>query len=204
MEFRILGLPGSVAQEGEEPATGTEHQEEEHNPLLPEADELIFGSLAFLIVFLILQRFAFPAIRKGLQDRQDKIQGDLEDAEKAKHEAETSLERYQQQLQEARGEANRVIEEARKTAEQMRRDLLAKAEEEAQAVVRKAQEEVRGERDRAVQALRRELAEASVDLAARVVGESLDRDRQMRLVDQFIDEVGGMRSGNGNGDGNGG
>ncbi|MDQ4005830.1 MAG: F0F1 ATP synthase subunit B, partial [Actinomycetota bacterium] len=179
----------------------TEHQEEEHNPLLPEADELIFGSLAFLIVFLMLQRFAFPAIRKGLQERQQKIQGDLEDAEKAKNEAESSLERYQQQLQEARGEANRVIEEARKTAEQMRRDLLAKAEDEAQALVRRAQEEVRGERDRAVQALRRELAEASVELAARVVGESLDRDRQMRLVDQFIDEVAGMERGSGNGNG---
>ncbi len=201
MELRILGLPGSLAQEGEEPGTTTEHPEEEHNPLLPEADELIFGSLAFLIVFLALQRWAFPAIRKGLQERQEKIRGDLEDAEKAKNEAETALDRYQQQLQEARGEANRVIEEARKTAEQMRRDLLARAEDEAQALVRRAQEEVRGERDRAVQALRRELAEASVELAARVVGESLDRDRQMRLVDQFIDEVAGMERGSGNGNG---
>jgi F-type H+-transporting ATPase subunit b len=200
MEFRVLGLPGSLAQEGEEPGTTTQHPpEEEHNPLLPEADELIFGSLAFLIVFLILQRFAFPAIRKGLQERQEKIRGDLEGAEQAKNEAESSLERYQQQLQEARGEANRVIEEARKTAEQMRRDLLAKAEDEAQAVVRRAQEEVRGERDRAVQALRRELAEASVELAARVIGESLDRDRQLRLVDQYIDDVGVLGNGNGNG-----
>ncbi|HEX2025670.1 MAG TPA: ATP synthase F0 subunit B, partial [Actinomycetota bacterium] len=123
MELVVRGLPETLAQEQ---PTEEEHQPgaEEHNPILPEADELIFGSLAFLIVFLILQRFAFPAIRKGLQERQEKIRGDLEGAENAKHEAENALERYQQQLQEARGEANRVIEEARKTAEQMRRDLL--------------------------------------------------------------------------------
>jgi F-type H+-transporting ATPase subunit b len=64
--------------------------------------------------------------------------------------------------------------------------------------VAKAQEEVRAERDRAVQSLRRELAEASVELAARVVGETLDKERHVRLVEQFIDEVGSMSSGNGN------
>ena len=205
MELRILGLPGSFAQE--EHGTNTEEHaaEEEHNPIIPELGELIPGALAFLIVFLVLQRFAFPAIRKGLKERQDKIQGDLEEAERAKSDAQGSLQRYEEQLQEARTEAGRIIEEARKTAEQMRKDMATQAQEEAQQIVRRAQEEVRGERDRALQSLRRELAEASVELAGRVVGESLDRDRQMRLVDQYIDDVVGMRSnGNGNGNGSGG
>jgi F-type H+-transporting ATPase subunit b len=110
------------------------------------------------------------------------------------------LAEYQQKLRDAGTEAGKVMEEARKTAEQMRKDLLAKAEDESRQIVAKAQEEVRAERDRAVQALRRELAEASVELAARVVGESLDKERQMRLVEQYIDEVAGMSS-NGNGKG---
>jgi hypothetical protein len=86
MEYRILGLPGPLAQEGQPETTQTEEHpaEEEHNPIIPEIGELIPGALAFLIVFVILQRFAFPAIRKGLSERQQKIQGDLEKAEEAR------------------------------------------------------------------------------------------------------------------------
>jgi F-type H+-transporting ATPase subunit b len=193
MDLEVRGLPETLAQEEtqtEEPA-----QEEEHNPILPEADELIFGSLAFLLVFLVLARFAFPRLNKGLKERQEKIRGDLEKAEESRKEAESSLARYEDQLREARAEAGSIVEESRKTAEQMRRDLLAKAEDESRQIVDKAQEEIRAERDRAVQELRRSLAEASVELAAKVVGSELDRERQLRLVDEYIDEVAGMGNG---------
>lgn len=205
MQLRVVGLPlAQVAQEEDHGTTQTEDhggEAEGHgSPLLPATDELIFGSLAFLIVFAILARKAFPALSKGLNERREKIQGDLEGAERARSEAESSLERYQQQLQEARAESGRIVEEARRSAEEVRRELIARAEEESSQIVARAQEEIRAERDRAVQALRRELAEASVDLAERVVGESLDRERQLRLVDQFIDEVRSMPA-NGNGGG---
>jgi F-type H+-transporting ATPase subunit b len=195
MELEVRGLPETLAQEEtqtEEPA-----QEEEHNPILPEADELIFGSLAFLLVFLVLARFAFPRLNRGLKDREDKIRGDLEKAEEARTEAESSLSRYEEQLREARAEAGNIVEEARKTAEEMRRDLLARAEDDSRQIVAKAQEEIRAERDRALQELRQTLAEASVDLAAKVVGSELDKERQLRLVDEYIDEVAGMGNGGG-------
>jgi F-type H+-transporting ATPase subunit b len=182
MELEVLGLP--VAQE--------ETQEEEHNPILPEADELIFGSLAFLLVFVVLARYAFPRLNQGLRQREEKIRGDLEGAEEARKEAQASLQRYEQQLHEARAESGRIIEEARKTADSMRRDLLAKAEEESRAVVARAQEEIRAERDRVIQELRSQLAEWSVDLAGRVVGASLDKRRHLKLVEEYIDEVAGM------------
>jgi F-type H+-transporting ATPase subunit b len=194
MDFEVRGLPEILAQE-EETQTEQPVEEEEHNPILPEADELIFGSLAFIVVFVVLARYAFPRLNKGLKDRQEKIRGDLERAEGARKEAESSLQRYERQLQEARAEAGTIVEDARKTAEQMRRDLLAKAEDESRQIVARAQEEIRAERDRAIQELRVTLAETSVDLAARVVGESLDRERQIRLVDEYIDEVAGMGNG---------
>jgi F-type H+-transporting ATPase subunit b len=194
MDFEVRGLPEILAQE-EETQTEQPVEEEEHNPILPEADELIFGSLAFIVVFVVLARYAFPRLNKGLKDRQDKIRGDLERAEGARKEAESSLQRYERQLQEARAEAGTIVEDARKTAEQMRRDLLARAEDESRQIVARAQEEIRAERDRAIQELRVTLAETSVDLAARVVGESLDRERQIRLVDEYIDDVAGMGNG---------
>lgn len=193
MELEVLGLPETLAQE--ETQTEQPVEEEEHNPILPEADELIFGSLAFLLVFVVLARYAFPRLNQGLKQREEKIRGDLEGAEEARKEAEASLQRYEQQLQEARAESGRIIDEARKTAESMRRDLLAKAEEESRAVVARAQEEIRAERDRAIQELRGQLAEWSVDLAGRVVGASLDKKRHLQLVEEYIDEVAGMGDG---------
>jgi F-type H+-transporting ATPase subunit b len=196
MDLQVLGLPETLAQV-EETQTEQPVEEEEHNPILPEADELIFGSLAFLLVFLVLARYAFPRLNQGLKQREEKIRGDLEKAEDARREAEASLQRYEQQLQEARAESGRIIDEARKTAESMRRDLLAKAEDESRAVVARAQEEIRAERDRAIQELRGQLAEWSVDLASRVVGESLDRQRHLQLVEEYIDEVAAMGNGGG-------
>ncbi len=196
MELEVLGLPETLAQEKTQTEQPVE-EEEEHNPILPEADELIFGSLAFLLVFVVLARYAFPRLNQGLRQREEKIRGDLEGAEEARKEAEASLQRYEQQLQEARAEAGRIIEEARKTAESMRRDLLAKAEDESRSVVARAQEEIRAERDRAIQELRGQLAEWSVDLAGRVVRASLDKGRHLKLVEEYIDEVAGMGDGTG-------
>jgi F-type H+-transporting ATPase subunit b len=177
-----------------------EHVEEETNEpadLYPHANELIVGAIAFAVLFFFVWKWVLPRLGRLLEERRQKIQGSLEEAEKARRDADQLLAQYQQQLRDAGTEAGRVIEEARKTAEQMRKDLLAKAEDESRQIVARAQEEVRGERDRAVQALRRQLAEASVELAGRVVGETLDRERHLRLVERYIDDVVGMSSGNG-------
>jgi F-type H+-transporting ATPase subunit b len=80
----------------------------------------------------------------------------------------------------------------------MQRDLLAKAEEESRQVVAKAQEEIRAERDRVFEELRSSVAELSVTVAERVVGESLTKERHLKLVDGYIDELtkkGGQRRG---------
>ena len=165
--------------------------------LYPKLSELILGAVAFFILFAFMYRWVIPQVNKMLEARRDKIQGDLEKAEEAKSEADKLLADYREQLSGARDEANRIIEEGRKTAESMRRDLEAKAEEESKAIVTKAQDEIRAERDRVFQELRAQVGELSLALAGRVVGESLDRDRHLRLIDSYIDELGSLPS-NGN------
>lgn len=198
MDFVLVGIPETLGgQQPPEPTETTETTEEEHNPILPETSELIFGTLAFLIVFVVLAKFAYPRIRTMMEARTEKIRTDLEKAEESKREAETILHRYEDRLRDARSEAGRIIEEARKTADSMRKDLMTKAEEESRQIVDRAQEEIRAERDRAFEELRRQVGQLSVELAERVVGESLDRERHKRLVDGYIDEL--TRSG-GNGE----
>ncbi|MEX0989393.1 MAG: F0F1 ATP synthase subunit B [Actinomycetota bacterium] len=178
----------------------TEAGAEEHNPILPEIPELIWGSIAFVIVFTVLWKFAFPQINTMLAARAEKIQGQMEEAESTKTEAETMLAEYREQLANAREEANRIIEEARATAEQMRKDLNTKAEGEAQGIVDRANEEIRAERDRVFAELKAQVGDIAVELAGRVVGETLDRSTHERLIDDYIEQV--ARSGNGNGSGN--
>lgn len=167
----------------------------EKNPILPDLAELIFGGLAFVIVFWALAKFAFPQLNQMLDARTAKVQGDLERAEAARTEADTVLADYRAQLAGARDESNRIIEDSRKTADQLRRDLQAKAEQEAAATVARAQEEIRAERDRVFQELRTQVAQIAVELAGKVVGQELDPSAHTRLIDEYIDQV---ASGNGN------
>jgi F-type H+-transporting ATPase subunit b len=165
------------------------------NPILPDTAEMIYGTIAFLIVFGLLAKFAFPSLNKMLAERSAKIQGEMEKAESTRGEADQLLADYRTQLAGARDESNRIIEEARKTADQLRRDVQAKAEQESQATVARAQEEIRAERDRVFQELRGQVGDIAVELAGRVVGQSLDKSAHERLIDEYIDQV--TASGNG-------
>ncbi len=168
---------------------------EQKNPILPDVAELVYGGLAFVIVFALLWRFAFPVLGRMLEERTAKIQADLEGAERARTEAEQELAEYRRQLAGAREEASRIIEEARRTAEQLRRELQARAEQEAQAIVARAQEEIRAERDRVFQELRAQVGAIAVDLAGRVVGRALDAEAHQRLIEEYLEQV--ASSGNG-------
>jgi F-type H+-transporting ATPase subunit b len=170
---------------------------EEKNVILPDTAELIYGTIAFVIVFGVLWKFAFPSLNKMLADRTAKIQGEMEKAETTRTEADQVLADYKTQLASARDEANRIIEESRKTAEQLRKDIQDKAEQEAQASVARAQEEIRAERDRVFDELRGQLGDIAVELAERVVGQSLDPAAHERLIDEYIDQV--AQSGDGKG-----
>jgi F-type H+-transporting ATPase subunit b len=182
-------------------AQAEEHGEEvsEVKDFYPAAGELLVGLVAFAVLFFFTWKWVLPRVRQVLEERRDKIQGEMERAEATRTEAEQLQEEYRTQLAGARGDADRIIEEARATADQLRRDLQAKAEEESQATVARAQAEIRAERDRVFQELRAQVGSIAVEIAERIVGQSLDERAHQRLIDEFIDEVAAGASGNGNG-----
>ncbi|MBM3671138.1 MAG: F0F1 ATP synthase subunit B [Actinobacteria bacterium] len=156
----------------------------------PATPELIWGSVAFLIVAVVLIKFAFPALRKSLADRQEKIRGDLEGAERARQEAEAEKTRYEASLGDARAEANRIVEEAREAAEQVRRDLVTRAETDAAEIRSRAQQDAQLAAERAMSDLQQRVGEISIELAERIVERNLDKDTQMALVESYISSVG--------------
>jgi F-type H+-transporting ATPase subunit b len=158
-------------------------ESESTNPILPAFNELIVGIIAFVVLFALLWKVALPRVNQTLKERTESIEGKLEHAERERQQAEELLRQYRQRLESAEREAHRIIEEARGNAERLRRDLMAKAEREADRVINQGREAIRGERDRAV------VGSLAVELATRVIGDSLDRDRQLRLIDQYIDQL---------------
>ena len=160
--------------------------------LLPETAELIAGIIAFVIIFGVVWKYALPALNKTLAARQEAIGSQYTEAENAKNEAVGLLRDYKDQVAGAREEANSIVEEARQAAEGMRADILAKAQAEADEVRQKAQEDLVAERQRANADLRAEVAALSLDVAEKVTAGSIDRGASQRLVDQYIEKLGGM------------
>ena len=159
-------------------------------PLSPSVSELIIGTIAFLIVFGVLWRILLPRIQQTLQERTDQIEGGLQRAEEAQAEAKQTLEQYQAQLADARHEASRLRQEAQEEGARILAELRERGEAERQRLVAAAHEQIETERAQAIQALRAEMGALAVELASRVVGESLDQDaRQRRVVDRFLEEL---------------
>jgi F-type H+-transporting ATPase subunit b len=164
-------------------------ESESTNPILPKTNELIIGIIAFVVLFVVLRRFAFPRADQVLKERTENIEGKLQQAERERQQAEELLRQYRERLASAEQEAQRIIDEARANAERLRAELMAKAEQEADRVINQGREAIRAERDRAVRELRTEVGSLAVELATRVIGDSLDRDRQLRLIDQYIEQL---------------
>ncbi len=182
----LLQDPELISAEPEEEVEGIQL-------LLPHPDELIAGLIAFVIVFFFVWKWAVPSLNKTLEARQAKIRGEYEAAEAAKVEAQSLLDDYQEQLSGAKDEATGIVDEARTAGDQVKADIVARAEVEAEQIKERAHGEIVGERERVSGELRRQVADLSITVAEKVVGDSLDDERQRELVDRYIDDLGGVR-----------
>ncbi len=160
------------------------------NPILPATGEIIWSVISFVVLLVLLAKYAFPPVKKIMAERTAKIRGDIEAAEKARLEAERVLAEYRNQLEEARKEANRLVEEARKTAGLVREDLLKRAHEEAADIKRRADEALAIEKERVMNELRGSLGDLAVELASRIISFEIERQNVDPLVEQFLHEMG--------------
>lgn len=160
------------------------------NPLVPDLTELILGFITFGIIFFALWRVLLPRISRTLEERTDKIEGGLQRAEETQAEADRTLAQYREQLAEARHEAARMREEAREQGAQIIAELREQGNVERQRMIEAAHAQIEADRAQALQVLRAEVGALAVDLASRVVGESLtDEARQRRTVERFLAEL---------------
>lgn len=161
----------------------------EPNPIVPATAELILGLVVFGILFFFIAKKVVPAFEKVYADRRAAIEGGMEKATAAQREAEQALQQYRAQLAEARSEAARIVEDARAQGQSILEELRVQAQQEADRIRLRGEEQLRGERQQVVAQLRGEIGRLSMDLAERIVGESLDAQRQSGVVDRFLAEL---------------
>ncbi|MDA8370427.1 MAG: F0F1 ATP synthase subunit B [Nocardiopsaceae bacterium] len=163
---------------------------EEQNVLRIHIDELVFGLIAFAVIFGLVYKYAAPRITKMLDERADSIEGGIERAKKAEAEAEEIRQQYRDKLEEAHREYAQELEKAK----EQRAAIIAEAREEAQVEARRlveaAHAQIEADRQQAMAQLRNEIGVLSTELATRIVGETLsDSAAQNRVIDRFLDEL---------------
>jgi F-type H+-transporting ATPase subunit b len=163
----------------------------EHSPVLPIWQEILIGSIAFAVLVYVLGKYVWPRMEATFQARVEAIEGGIRKAQDAQREAAELLEQYKQQLAEARTEAARIRDEARADAAGIREESAVRAREEADRIIQSGRDALLAERGAIVRELRSELGSLAVELAGRIVGESLEEEARRRgTVERFLEELG--------------
>jgi F-type H+-transporting ATPase subunit b len=167
--------------------------EKEPNPVLPHTAEIILVVVVFLILVWLIKKYVMPRFEQTYTDRTEAIEGGIKRAEEAQAAAAAALKEYQEQLAGARAEAAQIRENARAEGQRIVEDLRTQARAEADRIQEQGEAQLTAQRRQVVSELRTEIGQLSVDLAGRIVGESLEDDTRRRgTVDRFIDELDSM------------
>lgn len=148
----------------------------------------IWAAVNIILLFILLRIFLFKPINKLMDDRTQSIQKDIDDAKKAKEEAEELKQQYEESISDAKEEAGRIIMQAHEDAEAERTAIIRKSQEEAEEIVSAAGKTIENERKRAIQQAQSQIADLAIEAASKIVGANLDDDKNRRLVDEFLSE----------------
>ncbi len=179
----------------EQPSGQGEGHEGGDTTFAPKPNLVVWTVIAFVIVFLVLKKFAIPKIMEGLDERSEKIEGDIKNAENTREEADKMLADYKAQLADARAEAKKIIDEGKSLGENLRQETITKAQEEANQLITRAQEEIAREKEKAIKELQSQIADISIEVASKVVQKSLSMEEHGKLIDDYVAEVGKLYEG---------
>ena len=147
---------------------------------------MIWTIVAFFITFFVLKKYAFGPIQNMLDQRREHIEQSIAAADEARAEAQRLLEEHKKLIGQARGEAEAILAEARKTRESMEARMKDETETERQRRLEDTRKEIAAETTRALAQIRAEVADLTLEAASRVVGKSLDAERDRELISEAI------------------
>ncbi|MBF7050233.1 MULTISPECIES: F0F1 ATP synthase subunit B [Streptococcus] len=149
---------------------------------------LVAGS--FLLLIVLIKKFAWDNITSTFEQRAKKISDDIDGAESARQKAEDLAQKRETELAGSRQEATTIIENAKETAEKNKAGILADAADEAGRLKEKANQEIAQTKAEAMNSIKGDVADLTVNLASKILGQKLDQEAHKELIDRYIDKLG--------------
>ena len=143
-----------------------------------------------MIQLVIFKKFLLKPIRQVIADRKAKADSEIADAQKLRTEAEAMKAEYEQNLQNARTEANQIVATAQKTATARSEEIVGEARAQAAALKQKAEVDIAQERKKAVNEVKDEIGGIAMEIASKVVEREISEKDHKDLIDEFIKNVG--------------
>jgi F-type H+-transporting ATPase subunit b len=150
---------------------------------------VVWTTVTFLLVLLLLNKFAWKPIIKALDDRADRIRNDIERAGQLRNEAEELFQQYQNKLNDLKGEAQEIINEARKDAETLKNDILEKARKEAEEIRARSRKEIQLAMDAALEEIHRQAVDLSVEITKRVITRNFTPEDHKKQLQEALESI---------------
>jgi len=173
-------LQEAVEHAGEVPSSGL---------LSPNGGVMVWTLVIFIVLLLVLSKYAFKPITKAVEEREKALADAIEAAQRDRDDANRLLQDQREQIAAARDEAQKIIADARAAAEQVRGKMIEQAHGETGELLGRARREIVAERDRAIADLRLEAIDLAIAGASRVIGKNLDDQSNRQLVQSFLASV---------------
>lgn len=195
LSFRALALRSSAlvtsVMLSASPLLAQEHAGESPNLLQPHAGLMVWTVVIFVLLMIVLAKFAFPPLFAAVEAREKALEDAVEGAKRDRAEAERFLAQQREQLEAARVEAQKIIAESRVTAEKLRADMLEQTKEQQHDMIEQARRTIEGERDAAIAQMQRETIDLAIAGASRVIEQNLDSTSNRRIVESYLASIGG-------------
>ena len=150
---------------------------------------LLWTIITFAVLLLILWKAAWKPIVEALDSRAEKVRGDIDNAEKARQEAEKLLEEHRQLMNNAKAEAGQIIAKGKEDAEKIKNDIVERANAEAREITERSKKEIEVARDSALAEIKEEIVVLSTEIASKIIEKNINPDDQKALVSEALNKI---------------
>jgi F-type H+-transporting ATPase subunit b len=156
----------------------------------PQIGTIFWTTFIFLLLLVLLRRYAWGPIMKAIKAREDMIRNALEAAERAREEMKVLQSDNEAILRKAREERDKIIRDARHAHDRMVAEAKEKSQAEADAMVKRAKELIEREKITAIAEVKKEVARLAIGVASKVVSRTLESDaEQQKLIGRYLNEI---------------
>jgi len=160
------------------------------NPLVqPDPGLFLWTILTFLVLLVLLAKFAWKPLLALLDRREEMIRQSLDDAEKAKHELQRLQQESKEILSKARVEAQSILAKSRSQAEKLKGELRQEAKVQADSILRDAEKQIQVETEKAIAVIKNEVVDLSLLVASKLIKKNLSKEDNQSLIEESLKQV---------------